>query len=72
MGLKRPNGFQLRLETIDRYLNSIGELPEFISLQDSTISPISGILEMLYVAVDSIHAIEIVEKYHDCEFKGVE
>ena len=62
MGLKRPNGFQLRLETIDRYLNSIGELPEIISLQDSTIFPISGILEMLYVAVDSMHDIEIVEK----------
>jgi len=62
MGLKRPTGFQLRPEKIDRYLNNIGELPDFISLQDSTVSPISKILEMLHVAVDSIHDIEIVEK----------
>ncbi len=62
MGLKQPVGFQLRPETIDRCQNSIGELPEVISLQDSRISPINKILEMLHVAVDSIHAIEIVEK----------
>ena len=62
MGLKRPTGFQLRPETIDRYLNSIGELPEAMSPQDSRILPTSKILEMLHVAVDSIHDIEIVEK----------
>ena len=65
-------GFQLRPETIDRYLNSFGELPEGISLQDSRIFPKSGILEMRYVALDSKYDIEIVERWHNCEFKGVE
>ena len=71
-GMDGPTGFQLRPETIDRYLNSFGELPEGISLQDSRIFPESGILEMRYVVEDSIYDIEIVERWHNCEFKGVE
>ena len=71
-GMHGPTGFQLRPETIDRYLNRFGELPEGISLQDSTIFPESGLLEMRYVALDSTYDIEIVERWHNCEFKGVE
>ncbi|MYC20355.1 MAG: hypothetical protein F4X62_02525 [Caldilineaceae bacterium SB0662_bin_25] len=50
----------MRPETIDSYLNSFGELPEGISLQDSRIFPESGLLEMRYVVLDSIYDIEIV------------
>lgn len=71
-GMDGSTGFQLRPETLDRYLNSVGELPEGISLQDSRIFPESGILEMRYVVVDSMYDIEIVERWHNCEFKGVE
>ena len=65
-------GFQLRPETLDRYLNRFGELPEGISLQDSRIFPESGLLEMRYVVLDSMYDIEIVERWHNCEFRGVE
>lgn len=71
-GMDGPAGFQLRPETIDRYLNSYGELPEGISLQDSRIFPESGLLEMRYVVLDSIYDIETVERWHSCEFRGVE
>ena len=71
-GMSSPTGFQLRPETIDRYLNSFGELPTGISLQDSRIFPESGLLEMRYVVLDSTYDIEIVERWHNCEFKGVE
>lgn len=71
-GLHGPTGFQLRPETLDRYVNTFGELPEGISLQDSRIFPESGILEMRYVVLDSMYDIEIVERWHNCEFKGVE
>lgn len=71
-GVDGPAGFQLRPETIDRYLNSFGELPEGISLQDARIFPESGLLEMRYVVLDSIYDIEIVERWHNCEFRGVE
>ena len=63
-GMDGPAGFQLRPETIDRYLNSFGELPEGISLQDSRIFPESGLLEMRYVALDSKHDIEIAACRH--------
>lgn len=59
-GLKRPTGFRLRPETIDRYLSSVGELPEGICLQDSGIFPTSAISETLYVALHSMYDIEIV------------
>ncbi len=71
-GMDGPTGFQLRPETIDRYLNSYGKLPEGISLQDARIFPESGILEMRYVVLDSMYDIEIVESWRGCEFKGVE
>lgn len=71
-GMDGPTGFQLRPETIDRYLNSFGALPEGISLQDARIFPESGMLEMRYVVLDSMYDIEIVERWHNCEFRGVE
>jgi len=55
-----PTGFQMRPETVDRYLNIFGELPEGINLQDSRIFPESGLLEMRYVVLDSIYDIESV------------
>ncbi|MCY4083122.1 MAG: hypothetical protein OXF54_22970 [Caldilineaceae bacterium] len=58
-GMDGPTGFQLRPETIDSYLNSFGELPEGINLQDSRIFPESGLLEMRYVMLDSIYDYDI-------------
>ena len=55
-----PTGFQLRPETVDRFLNIFGELPEGVSLQDSRIFPESELLEMRYVVLGSIYDIEIV------------
>ena len=69
-GVDGLTGFQLRPETIDRYLNSLGELPEGISLRDARIFPKSGLLEMRYVVPDSTYGIEIVERWHNCEFRG--
>ena len=69
-GIDGSTGFQLRPETIDRYLNSLGELPEGISLRDARIFPKSGLLEMRYVVLDSTYDIEIVERWHNCEFRG--
>ena len=71
-GLHGPTGFQLRPETLDRYVNSFGELPEGISMQDSRIFPEGGILEVRYVVLGSMYDIEIVERWHNCEFRGVE
>lgn len=70
-GMDGLTGFQLRPETIDKYLNSLGELPEGISLVDARVFPESGLLEMRYVALDSTYDIEIVERWHNCEFRGV-
>ena len=69
-GMDGLTGFQLRPETIDKYLNSLGELPEGISLVDARVFPESGLLEMRYVALDSTYDIEIVERWHNCEFRG--
>ena len=71
-GMHGPAGFQLRPETLDRYVNSFGELPEGIGLQDSRIFPESGLLEVRYVVLGSKFDIEIVERWHNCEFRGVE
>ena len=61
-----PTGFQMRPETVDRYLNIFGELPEGINLQDSRIFPESGLLEMRYVVLDSIYDIESVADESCC------
>ncbi|MCY4411879.1 MAG: hypothetical protein OXC27_15600 [Caldilineaceae bacterium] len=71
-GMHGPAGFHLRSEMIDRNLNSFGELPEGISLQDAGIFPESGLLEMRFVMPYSTYDIEIVEKWQNCEFRGVE